>query len=333
MVEPFHLQRANGNLGIRPKIHAFEMVRHAVRPWPHQNPVQPAGLLQRRIGLQIALDEVVVPSAHREHRNAHLADLLAGADGPPEGIERRMVQGVLEHGRRSARGGHIDGAQRQVQNVLAEIRLVTGGFQVLRHPLQAVSQLHGPALGVEPVQIIVPPGDHRKNGLQMGIAERGRLPLHNAAVGSADHPDLAVRPGLPGDPVQRIVAVRGFLAQRIEDAFRFVAPSHVLRHHGVAALHERLVVGRDVGAFTVGSALQDSRKTAALGGEEDVGGEPHAIAHGDLRAQPLDNLAGLPALLRVLRGEQRRAAGRDHPQWSHNKSQYRFPAWSTRWRS
>ena len=94
-------------------------------------------------------------------------------------------------------------------------------------------------------------------------------------------------PTLPSDHGWRAIQFRvsspsgAFLLERLENAVRFVAPAHVLHHDGVAVLHERLVMRRDVVAFAVGRAHQDGGNARRLGGTKQVGGELHAVAHGN----------------------------------------------------
>ena len=77
-------------------------------------------------------------------------------------------------------------------------------------------------------------------------------------------------PILPSDQVWRAIQFSvsspsaGSCVERPEHALGFVAPAHVLHHHGVAVLHEGLVIRRDVGALAVWRAHQDGRHAAAV---------------------------------------------------------------------
>ncbi len=199
-----------------------------------------------------------------------------------------MVHRLPVHLRRPAGSRHVRRAQRQVQHKLAEIRLITRHLQVLGHPLQPVPQLHGAACRVEPVAVIVVPRNHRENGLQVRIVEHRHLPLHDPQVRTAHHADLAVRPRLARDPVQRVVAVRRLLFERLERALRFVTPAHVFHHHRVAVVHEGLVIRRDASALPVRRAHQNGRHSGILGGQKNVGRQVHSVAHRNRHAQLLD---------------------------------------------
>ena len=61
-------------------------------------------------------------------------------------------------------------------------------------------------------------------------------------------------PILPSDHGWRAIQLRvslpseGSWCERLEDALGFVAAAHVLHHHGVAMVHEGLLVGRQMPA-------------------------------------------------------------------------------------
>ncbi len=55
----------------------------------------------------------------------------------------------------------------------------------------------------------------------------GGLPLVAASVGASKHGDLAVGPGLMGEPLDGIVAVLGVLGDGMEDAFGVAAAARV----------------------------------------------------------------------------------------------------------
>src|SRR5262245_23908117 len=74
--------------------------------------------------------------------------------------------------------------------------------------------------------------------------QRG-LPLHVPEIGRSLHPDLAIRPWLPGCPLDRIVAVFLLVTERVPLAFRLMPPPHILKYKYVAA--SRKEYGRGVG--------------------------------------------------------------------------------------
>jgi hypothetical protein len=120
------LRSRAGHIGLRPKSTPSSF---AAMLWGH-GPIRigDAGVLRRRcVGVQIALHEIVEPSAHREHRHADLVELLAHADGFPKRIVGGMRHGFLEHTGRLPGSRHVGGAQRQVQHELGEIGMEMPG--------------------------------------------------------------------------------------------------------------------------------------------------------------------------------------------------------------
>ena len=75
----------------------------------------------------------------------------------------------------------------------------------------------------------------------MRIVHDGRFPLNHAAIRSADHPDIAVGPGLTGDPVERIASIAGLLLQRMEGASGSIAAADILHHHVITTIDERAI--------------------------------------------------------------------------------------------
>ena len=105
-------------------------------------------------------------------------------------------------------------------------------------------------------------------------------PLHGAAVRPAHHADLAVRPGLFRDPLDRVVAVLALIHARLEMAFRIEAPACILKHHRIPPRAEELGslhhAGRDV---VIGRARQDDRVGFRRRRQVDVGRQFHPVAH------------------------------------------------------
>ena len=123
----------------------------------------------------------------------------------------------------------------------------------------------------------------------MRIVQPGRFPLHDSHIGSAQHADLPVRPGLSRDPVQRVIAVAWFLCQRIESAFGLVPPAHVLDDHAVTVIHKETVVRRQIITFVVRRAHQDHGKPCGIRRKENIRGELHAIPHRNPYVQAFDD--------------------------------------------
>src|SRR5215470_2289995 len=73
-------------------------------------------------------------------------------------------------------------------------------------------------------------------GRGSGILLIGYGPLSVAKCGASPGGDLAVIPGLLGDPGKRFDAILALATQRIELAAGFVSSSRTLDHHCVTAL-------------------------------------------------------------------------------------------------
>jgi hypothetical protein len=86
---------------------------------------------------------------------------------------------------------------------------------------------------------------------------------------------------LRSDPIDGVFSVAGFLGERGEDTFRSVASANILNQDVKAVIDEGLKVGVQVGAFVIRSANQDGGKAASAFRPVEVGGEAHAVAHGD----------------------------------------------------
>ena len=104
---------------------------------------------------------------------------------------------------------------------------------------------------------------------------------------AAERADPAVRPCLPGNPLDGIHAVGGVVPIRSEHAFGFVAPAHVLDGHGKAAAHEGKADAlgcADAGA-PVRRAHQYRRQRCRRSRWDVQGGcEPDPVAHRNHRA-------------------------------------------------
>ena len=283
MIEPRDLVRANGRSGIVAETNAGKCTRHVMRPGTNHDAVFRilfARLMQRRKGIQVALDIVVVPAAHRKHGHVDAIDVLANAAFLPERIISRMFQDGLVQGQWPGSGGGIGSPQRQVTDVTAKFRLgEPGRGQVLRQPEQTMPQLHGAARRIEPVQIIVAAGDHRKDRLQVRVIQKRHSPLCDSQIRSADHPHFAVRPRLRRNPVERVVSVRTFLVQSVEHAFGVIAAAHILHHNRVPVLDKGRITWLKIGTFSIRRSNQDGWVSRATGRMKDVGVQMNSVAH------------------------------------------------------
>jgi len=123
----------------------------------------------------------------------------------------------------------------------------------------------------------------------MRVVQPGSFPLHDTHVGAAQHADFPVRPGLPRDPVQRVVAVPRLLRKRIERAFGFVPPAHVLHNHGITVIHKKPVIRQQIVAFVIGRAHQDDGKPGGIRRKKNIRGELHAVPHRHSHMQAFDD--------------------------------------------
>ena len=194
-----------------------------MRPGPDDNPIHARVVPECGERIEVALDEAVVPAADRKNGNMNMIQTGSCAERAPERVISGMIERLLIHVTALAGGGEVGAAQRYGTHVAIEIRWrKTVREYVLGHPQEPVPQPHGPSGRIEAVQIVVVTGDRGRNGLEVWIVEKGRLPLHDAEIGSANHADLAVAPGLARNPVERVVAIYGLLRERIEDTFRLI---------------------------------------------------------------------------------------------------------------
>ena len=107
-------------------------------------------------------------------------------------------------------------------------------------------------------------------------------PLHGREIGSAEHADLAVRPRLVSDPVERIGPVIDLLEIGIPVTLGVIAPAGVLKNEGVTVLGRPACVAlADCGGSVGVDVAHKQRWKAAFGLREvDVRGKADAVAHG-----------------------------------------------------
>src|SRR5688572_4947570 len=112
--------------------------------------------------------------------------------------------------------------------------------------------------------------------------QRGQ-PLHRARIRKAVGSHPAIGPGLPGRPLDRVVAIRAFLPVRIEVSVRRIAAAHVLHDDRIAARHGLLVnaVAARRAMFPVRRTKDEHREPAGARGAIDIRPQYDAVAHGD----------------------------------------------------
>ena len=263
----------------------------------------------------VGRDVVEPPDAVQRRHVLTLVGVPAGridGEAPGSPMEHEAVEafGALADGREPfierLRQGPVAPVHREVVDALV-------GPEV-REVVRAV-QLHDPVSPPVPGVDEVGAGHSRDDGLQCRMPARDRRPLRVAVVGVAPHADGAVRPGLRGYPVERVVAVLDLVHERQRLALGAELAAHVLHDERVAAVgHERgdLRHERVAGALVVGKPHEDGGQAGRTRRKIDVGGQPRAVAHGDhrllrpgierggLQVVHLIRHAGLPWLRRLL---------------------------------
>ena len=111
----------------------------------------------------------------------------------------------------------------------------------------------------------------------MLAALAGGRPLYKAYIRSADHSDIACRPGLSGAPLYRVVAILSFENKRVEISLGVEASSNVLRNEHISSL--RIRARLQSVTTSVWRALQYYRILAVRIRAIDVRRQPNAVAH------------------------------------------------------
>src|SRR5689334_20440753 len=86
------------------------------------------------------------------------------------------------------------------------------------------------------VAVEAAPGRGWSEHYQSGGILGGRLPLYRADIGSTPHSNLAIRPRLPHNPLQRVETILALIVIGEPGALAFVTPSGVLHDYDVAFL-------------------------------------------------------------------------------------------------
>ena len=185
--------------------------------------------------------DVVEPADPVQRRDAEQRERMAVAVHvhrcPAAGLRQQPVEG-----QRAAADQLERGIEQLAQRPPRPVRrpVVSAAVRpVLGQVVSAVERCH--AVAVEPAEQ-VGHGHARHDRLQRGVPGGDRRPLGVAVVGVAPHADITVRPGLLGDPLDRVVAVVDLVHERVHLTARPELAAHVLRQERVAALGE---VARD----------------------------------------------------------------------------------------
>ncbi len=139
--------------------------------------------------------------------------------------------------------------------------------------------MHERAVLVGPAVVILRRRYIGLNGNQVGRGRDGREHLRRAHVRAAEHADFAVGVGQAGGPLDGIVAILAFVAERIEFALRIEASASVLNDDDIAVgghCRRRTSAARPI----VRRALEQHGKLALRLGLVNVGGKFDAVPHG-----------------------------------------------------
>ena len=180
-----------------------------------------------------------------------------------------------------------DGVEVVVRGRLREAGLRSRGREhrpdlapIFTKPVRARGQRQRSAL-VEPEVSPRAATSLRNHRDVMGILQRRRLQLVFAEVRAAVGAHFSGRPGLRGQPLDRVIAVFGVAGRNDVFPLRLEFSAHILdRDHVALAREPASWLDRPVRVLVVGGAHHDHRKLLREALREvEVGGEQHAIPH------------------------------------------------------
>ncbi len=210
-------------------------------------------VLQADEGVDVALAEDVVPAADVDAGRFDLAEIMVNV-----ALGERLVVGLDERTRHVGRR-----------------------HSLLAQPL-LVEVLHEHAARIPRVVIGAAVGHVDEGAQQVRRAGHGSQVGRDAGGRAAEHSHLAVGPRLRGGPFDRVVTVFHVLGEGPIVALAGEASAAILHDVRVAVVG---VVGFGLGAvgrlpLVVGRSGEHDRPGAIALGQEHVGGQLHAVAHG-----------------------------------------------------
>ena len=118
---------------------------------------------------------------------------------------------------------------------------------------------------------------------QRGRAGRGEEVLRHASLGAAERPDLAVGPGLGGEPLADVVAVLSERVVALVVAFAAVGAAERHEAHREPLSCHALALRRAAGVAAIsGVALREEHRVrAAAGGAREEAAEARPVSHRD----------------------------------------------------
>ena len=157
--------------------------------------------------------------------------------------ERSRSSGRSQNGHESARADARQTGQTS--------DVVLAAAQVLRDPLQTVPEFHRSAGRVIAIKVFIGSGDDREDSAEVRVLRSKPPAIARSPVRSPEHPNVAVRPGLPGDPVQRVFAVAVLLNRWLEDSLARVPAPYILHDQRESTVQEHSVARNQVEALAV----------------------------------------------------------------------------------
>ena len=291
LLEPLELEAAQVELRARPEVDPAERPlpqrREPVVPRADQEPLRRADLPVRAVArharevLGGAALDVVVPAADVQHRHLDRRHRALVAHRVPVGAVGDRALQVAPPVLAAISGRLVHRQQRQVP----EDRRPVHFLDVLLHAAVEHAEPADLPRNVHPRRHVLPGvrrRDEHDHRAQVRRALERRQPLDVAQVGRTPGDDPAVRPGLRGEPLDRVVAVATLRPPRLERPVRVAAPAHVHPDKRVPVLGvhlgEKLLLRR---VLQVGRAREDGRAAAVLARVVEVGRELDPVAHRD----------------------------------------------------
>jgi len=122
---------------------------------------------------------------------------------------------------------------------------------------------------------------------------RGCRPLHESEVARSEHPNATAEPILPCKPLQRSVAIIGFVSELLKCPAGSKGSSRTLHHRLVAALCKQAPNRTPLLSSTVWRSHQNDGQSIGSPGEIAIGEELHAIGHRNTQVAVNNHIGGL----------------------------------------
>ena len=160
-------------------------------------------------------------------------------------------------------------------------RPLSGARGCVIKPVQRPSHAEGPS---EIGDLVEKASGRRRrdDAAQVRRALSGGQPLDGAEIGSSRHADIAVGPGLQGDPLDGVVSVLPLAEVEVEIPVRIAPSPHILKRDCVAVADEVFQpVALELRSLEVRGADEDGGESADGVRQPDIGGELDTVPHRD----------------------------------------------------